>query len=304
MNKLVIATLLASVAFAGQAAHAETPAAGERTDRPTTRAEMVERMQELGLEGFTEKMREQAAERFDSLDADGSGTISREEFLAATGERAEEIFQRMGPDEDGVVTRSARERGGWGRHARGGPRAMGRGGMRGMDAEQRAERLSERPAEEFARLDTDGDGMISLEEFEAGLQARVERFAERRGNRAESMEQRAERRGEGRHRGMRGEGRAEMRGMHGQMRTMMRDGMNLEDFSGLMEERATARFDALDADGDGTISREEFLASVEGRAEQMFARMERRMERMEQGDRPRRGGLHRGRYHRGGPSAE
>lgn len=299
MNKLVIATLLASVAFAGQAAHAETPAAGERTDRPTIRAEMVERMQELGREGFTEKMREQAAERFDSLDADGSGTITREEFLAATGDRAEEIFQRMGPDEDGVVTRSARERGGFGRHHRAGPRAERSGGMRGMrgmDAEQRAERLSERAAEEFARLDADGDGMISLQEFEAGMQARFERFSERRDNRGERMEQRAERRGEGRHRGMRGEGRAEMRGMHGQMRAMMRDGMSLDDFSGLMEERATARFDALDADGDGEITRDEFLASVEQRAERAFARMER----MEAGERPRRGSWH----HRRGPAAE
>lgn len=282
MNKLVIATLLASVAFAGQAAHAETPAAGERTDRPTTRAEMVERMQELGREGFAEKMREQAAERFDSLDADGSGTISREEFLAATGDRAEEIFQRMGPDEDGVVTRSARERGGFGRHHRSGPRAERPGGMRGMDADQRAERLSARAAEEFARLDADGDGMISLKEFEAGMQTRFERFSERRGD--------------ARQRGMRGGDRAEMRAMHGQLRGMMRDGMSLEDFSGLMEERATARFDALDADDDGEITRDEFLASVKQRAERAFARMER----MESGERPRRGGWH----HRRGPAAE
>ena len=287
MNRLVIATLLASVAFAGQAAHAETPAAGDRTDRPAARAQLVEKMQELGLEGFTERMREQAGERFDSLDADGSGTISREEFLAATGERAEELFQRMGPDEDGVVTRSARERGGFGRHHRGGgPRAERSGGMRGLDAEQRAERLSERAAEEFARLDTDGDGMISLEEFESGMQARLERWSDRRGDI--------------RQRGMRGEGRTEMHAMHGQLRGMMRDGMSLDDLSGLMEERATARFEALDADGDGEITREEFLASVEQRAERAFARMER----MESGERPRRGGWHRGRHHRGGTAGE
>jgi len=296
MRKIIVATLLATVAVAGQAhAEAASTSEGERANRGEMRSQMLQ----LGPEGFAELMRERAGERFDRLDADGDGTISREEFLAATGERAETMFQRMGPNEDGVVTRSARERGGWGRHNRG-PRGDHGRSMRGMDSEQRAERLSERAAEEFARLDTDGDGVISLEEFEAGLQARVERFAERRQNRGERMEQRAERRGEGRHRGMRGEGRAEMRGMHGQMRSMMRDGMNLDDFSGLMEERATARFDALDADSDGTISREEFLASVEGRAGEMFARMERRMERMEQGERPRRGGWH----HRRGPAAE
>lgn len=285
MRKIIVATLLATVAVAGQAhAEAASTSDGERANRGEMRSQMLQ----LGPEGFAELMRERAGERFDRLDADGDGTISREEFLAATGERAETMFQRMGPNEDGVVTRSARERGGWGRHSRGGPRAMGRGGMRGMDAKQHAERLNERAAEEFARLDTDGDGVISLEEFEAGLQARVERFAERRQNRGERMEQRAERRGEGRHRGM--------RGPHAELREMMREGMSLEDFAGHLETRAAARFDRLDANEDGQITRDEFLASVDQRAERVFARMER----MEQGERPRRGGWH----HRRGPAAE
>ena len=278
MRKIIVATLLATVAVAGQAhAEAASTSDGERANRGEMRSQMLQ----LGPEGFAELMRERAGERFDALDADGDGTISREEFLAATGERAETMFQRMGPNEDGVVTRSARERGGFGRHNRG-PRGDHGRSMRGMDSEQRAERLSERAAEEFARLDADGDGMISLEEFEAGMQARVERFSERRG--------------EPRQRGMRGEGRAEMRAMHGQLRGMMRDGMSLENLSGLMEERASAHFDRLDADGDGEITRDEFLASVEQRAERAFARMER----MDSGERPRRGGWH----HRRSPAAE
>lgn len=298
MHKIMMATLVASVAFVGQS-YAETAGSGpaERSDRGAMRAQMVERMQELGVEGFTDHMRERAGERFAILDADGDGVVSREEFLAATGERAETMFERMEPNEDGVVTRSGRERGQMGRHHRG-PRGEGRGGMRGMDADERAEHMSERAAEQFARLDTDGDGMISLEEFEAGLQARTERFSERRQDRADRMGQRAE--GEGRHRGMRGGPRAEMRGMHGQIREMMREGMNLDDFSGLMQERASTRFDQLDADGDGEITRDEFLASVDERAERAFARMER----MESGERPRRGGWHGGRHHRGDRPAE
>lgn len=296
MHRIVIATLVASVAVVGHAA-AETAGSpqAERPDRGAMRAQMVERMQELGAEGFAEHMRERAGESFDRLDADGDGIVSREEFLAASGERAETIFERMGPDEDGMVTRTSRERGGMGRHHRG-PRGEGRGGFRGMDAEARAERISARAAEEFARLDTDGDGMVSLEEFEAGMQARAERFSERRQSRADRMEQRAESRGEARQHGMRGGPRAEQRGMHRQMRQMMREGMSLEDFSGLMQERAGARFDRLDADGDGEITRDEFLASADARAERAFARMER----MEAGERPRRGGWHQ----RRGPAAE
>lgn len=274
MNKIVIATLLASVAIAGQAAHAQAPADGERTDRQAGRAQMVEQMQEMGLEGFTEHMREQATARFDALDAAGDGVLSLDEFVAAASERAEAMFERMGPNEDGIVTRSAGERGG--------PRTARGGGTRGMDADQRAERLGERTAEAFARLDTDGDGMISLEEFETGRQARVERFSERRQAGAERTEGR----------GMRGQGPEHMR----EMRAMMGDGMNLEQFSTLLETQAAARFDRLDADGNGEISRDEFLASVDERAERAFARMER----MESGERPRRGGWHQ----RRAPAAE
>ncbi|MCG6113978.1 MAG: hypothetical protein MEQ84_02160 [Mesorhizobium sp.] len=296
MHRIIIATLVASVAVIGHA-NAEKADSGQETrgERGAMRAQMVERMQELGLDGFTEHMRERAGERFDSMDADSDGVVTRDEFLAATGERAETMFERMEPNEDGVVTRTGRERGGMGRHHRG-PRGEGRGGMRGMDAEERAERMSERAAEQFARLDTDGDQMVSLEEFEAGMQARIERSSERRQGRAERMEQRGEGRGEGRHGGMRGE----MRAMHGQIREMMREGMNLDDFSSLMQERAGARFDGLDADEDGEITREEFLASVDDRAERAFSRMER----MESGERPGRGGWHGGRHHRGDRPAE
>jgi len=236
-------------------------------------------------------MRERAGERFDRLDDDSDGVVSREEFLAATSARAETMFERMEPNEQGVVTRTGRERGGMGRHHRG-PRGEGRGGMRGMDADERAERINERAAEQFARLDTDGDEMVSQEEFEAGMQARFERSSERRQGRGERMEQR----GEGRHGGMRGE----MREMHGQIRQMMREGMNLDDFSGLMQDRAGARFDGLDADEDGEITREEFLASVDDRAERAFSRMER----MESGERPGRAGWHGGRHHRGDRPAQ
>ncbi len=53
------------------------------------------------------------------------------------------------------------------------------------------------------------------------------------------------------------------------------DGIDAAGFAALMEERAATHFDRLDADGDGVISREEFLASVTDRAELRFARLDR-----------------------------
>jgi Ca2+-binding EF-hand superfamily protein len=101
--------------------------------------------------------------------------------------------------------------------------------------------------------DADGDGMLSHEELRAGLAAvhetRMERRGEWRERRAERGEARAERRAERSERGMRGH-----RGMrHGMMRGMMHGGDRAE-----MIDRM---FDRIDADGDGTISAEEFEAA-------------------------------------------
>lgn len=274
MKKLIIAVLAASGA-------AIVYAQAETTDRQTRGGEFRAEMRALiagdglGADDLTRLMQERSQARFAALDADEDGVVSLEEFLAATDERSQTRFERMGPNEDGVVTRAGRK--GWSGHHRDGPRTEGQR----LTPEQRAERLSERAAEQFARLDTDGDGAISPEEFEAGLQARGERFAERRHERAERRQQRAERRGEV---------PAEIREMHGQFRALLRDGMNLESFSGLMRERATARFEALDADGDGALSVEEFTAGVADHAQRVFARMDRNADGVVTSeDRPRGG---------------
>ncbi len=274
MKRVIIAVLAASTA-AVVYAHAETS-----DGRPAGfRAEMRALITGDGMkvDDLANLMQSRAEARFATLDADGDGIVSKDDFLAATTERAEARFARMNPDEDGIVKRERRE--GWGRH-HGGPRGgEHRGEGRRMSPEQRAERT----AEQFARLDADNDGMISREEFAAGMEARGERFAERREQR---REQRTERRGGPRH-GM----PQEMREMHGQLRALMREGMNLESFSGLMRDQAEARFDALDADGNGELTAQEFTAKVGARAERVFARMDRNDDGVvTRDDRPRHGG--------------
>jgi Ca2+-binding EF-hand superfamily protein len=96
-------------------------------------------------------------QRFGEVDADGDGQVSRAEFLAhaaaRAGERAGEMFDRMDADGDGVLSEDAiAARMGGGRRG---------GGMTRM----------------LERFDTDNSGGISAEEFEAA-QAR---HAERRG---------------------------------------------------------------------------------------------------------------------------
>lgn len=283
MKKLIIAVLAASGAAI---VYAQAETADRKGGASEFRTEMRALIAGDGMDvaALANLMQERSQARFATFDTDGDGVVSRDEFLAAAGERAEARFERMNPDENGIVQRSGRE--GWGRHHRDGLRAEGRGEKQRPSAEERAERLSKRAAEQFSRLDTDGDGMISPQEHEAGLKARAERFAERRQDRAERREQRAERRGEM---------PAEMREMHKQLRALMRDGMNLESFSGLMQEQATARFDALDADGNGELTAQEFTANIADRAQQLFARMDRNEDGVvTRDDRPRWGGKRHG----------
>lgn len=91
-------------------------------------------------------------DRFATLDGNGDGSVSKEEFLAAqrtqAEERAERMFERLDADGDGVLSRDVIE---------------GRQGVGG------GERM-------ISRFDEDGSGGISAEEFE---EARA-RMGERR----------------------------------------------------------------------------------------------------------------------------
>ncbi len=99
------------------------------------------RERDRGAAGF------RAGERFARADADGDRMISLEEFQAGTAER----FIAMDTDGDGLVT----------------PAEL---------VAERQQRAEERAAQRMARIDTNEDGALSLEEMAAASEARFARM--------------------------------------------------------------------------------------------------------------------------------
>lgn len=148
-KKIVFATVLIAVG-AGAAFAQSGP--GRGGERPSFETLDVDGSGEITVEDFT-AMRDN---RFSEVDANGDGSVTLEEFQAAASaraaERAAEQFARLDADGDGALSQDALQ-------------ARRGGGNRG-------ERMIE-------RFDADNSGGISAEEFETA-QAQ---FQERRGER-------------------------------------------------------------------------------------------------------------------------
>ncbi len=104
---------------------------------------------------------------FGTLDQSGSGAVSLEEFRDALG----------APRRDALIARIMLEADAEGRL----DEAALRAGLDGYAADQRTERRDEMQARLFARIDTNSDGEISAEEYEAFTARLSERMERREG---------------------------------------------------------------------------------------------------------------------------
>jgi Ca2+-binding EF-hand superfamily protein len=176
-------------------------------------------------------------------DKDKSGDVTKDEFRAA----AEARFAAMDKNGDGFVSKDEMQ--------------AARAEMRSKYEERRGD-----PAERFARMDANGDGKVTLDEMKQAAEARMAEkgrdggLSDRQAERIEAHFKRADANGDG---AVTLEEMQAARKMHG--------GKDDAAHGGKSEDRHGDRFARLDTDGDGKISRAEFLAG----ADRMFERLDR-----------------------------
>lgn len=161
MTRTIILGGVAALALTGAAVAQQAERAPRAERGPVSQAEFVDRQ----------------VQRLRAMDADNDGVVTAAERTAARAaaraERADRRFARMDANGDGMISRAefdaaAEARGD---HRRG-PRHGMRHGMRGDRAHGGDLVIAEaqaRAAERFARMDADGDGVVTSEERRATM---------------------------------------------------------------------------------------------------------------------------------------
>ena len=158
------------------------------------------------------------------LDADGNGSISRQEWLNAAGAR----FDRLDTNKDGVLTPDELSRARHGRH-------------------ERSWRHS------FSRVDTNGDGQISPAEFRAAFpRAPADLFTKLDTNKDGQLSR-------DELRGMRAQAAAAMRQkVFERLDTDHNGSLSLAELQAVRPNMTAAQFNRLDRNGDGQLTPDEF----------------------------------------------
>lgn len=127
-------------------------------------------------------MREAMAKlRFDAADTNGDGRIDKDEFMAQAEQRAERMFERLDSNGDGTLDASEARP----------PQHGKQHGKHPADKPKRAEHDADKTkghdkrGEMFKKMDSDGDGLVSREEFKQATQRHHDRMAEKHDNKSQ-----------------------------------------------------------------------------------------------------------------------
>lgn len=230
----------------------------------------------------------QSAEIFAKLDLDGNGSLTHEEMKEAhqkmrvewRKEMAGKRFERMDIDDDGSVTREEMEEAAEKRMQRSGDRDWGKS-RRGDGYGHHGKYGKRGDGPRFGRADTDKDGKVSLDEFNAGGEKMFKRFdrdgdgkIELKGDRP-FMKRLADADTNGDDVITQDEadafGAERFKAMDGDGDGYLSKAERKAAWSERREERRGAHFKMLDADGNGSVT----LAEFQARAEKMFGYMDR-----------------------------